>query len=269
MINPAIVELLQRCSAPQAQALSAMKPGIRVASFGKPSLLLPQAYAGSMGLCSSTPSLNRREAGFLSKINTLFQGGFSAYDPLELLKACYSQPIDIEIIDADPEENASLCWDLNHPIPCSWHGRYDLVIDSGTHGHVFSIGTSLLSAAQLPKNGGLLIGALPFYSPNCGFYNINGNCLAELFCPTNGYQLLALVIHGYASSWHSLRGEPAVRIDLAQDLKNADSYDQFLQRVQASQIPASQLNNFNTIYYAALRHTILPITPPQQRKYKG
>lgn len=269
MINPAIIELLQRNSTSHAKATSATEPRIRVMSFGKPTLLLPQGYAGSIGLIPSTQALNSREAGFLSKINALFQGSFSAYDPLELLKSCYSQPIDIEIIDADPEENASLCWDLNHPIPYSWHDRYDLVIDSGTHEHVFNIGTSLLSAAQLPNSGGLLIGALPFYSSNHGFYNINANCLAELFCPTNGYQLLALEIHGYSSAWHSLRGEASVQIDLAQHLKNALSYDQFLQRVQASQIPANRLNNFNTIYYAALRHTLLPITPPQQRKYKG
>lgn len=246
-----------------------MASEILVASFGKPSLLLPQDYAKAVGLSPATQNLNAREIGFLGKINNLFKGDFAAYDPLALFQAVYSQAISLEIIDADPKEDAKLCWDLNHPIPYSWHDRYDLVIDSGTHEHVFNIGTSLLSAAHLPRHGGLLIGALPFYSPNHGFYNINANCLAELFCPTNGYQLLALMINGYASPWHSLRGEASLQIDLGHHLKTANSYDQFLQIVQASQITPDKLNKFNTIYYAALRNTVLPVTPPQQRKYKG
>ena len=269
MINPAIIQLLQRYSAIQAAATSSTESGIRVASFGKPTLLLPQDYAGSIGLHPATQALNNREIGFLSKINSLFQVSFSAYDPITLFQACYSQTIALEIIDADPQEDAKLCWDLNHPIPYNWHDRYDLVIDSGTHEHVFNIGTSLLSSACLPRQGGLLIGALPFYSPNHGFYNINANCLAELFCPTNGYQLLALTIHGYSSPWHSLQGEASLHVDLSHHLQTASSYDQFLQLVQASQIQPNKLNKFNTIYYAALRHTLLPITPPQQRKYKG
>ena len=268
MINPAIIRLLQHFIPTLSDPKSAASQQIRVASFGKPTLLLSEVYAGSIGLSPDNYILNARESGFLGKINGIFHGGFSAYSPLALLKTLYTQAIDLEIIDADPEEGASLCWDLNHPIPFSWHDRYDLVIDSGTHEHVFNIGTSLLSAAHLPQKGGILVGALPLYSSNHGFYNVNANCLAELFCPANGFELLALTIHGYPTPWHSLRGEHSLHVDLAHHLASAGCYDQFLQKIQGCQIHPARLDNFNTIYYAACRHTLLPIVPPLQRKYK-
>ena len=268
MINPAIIELLQAHNAAQTETRSSKRQKMLLASLGKPMLLLSNIYADSIGLTKTNNSLNKREKGALNTVNSLLKGGFSAYELKTLIQSIFSKSVDLDIIDSEHEEDANLCWDLNYPIPYSWHQRYDLVIDSGTNAHVFNIGTSLLSTAQLPREGGLLVGALPFYSPNHGFYNINANCLAELFCPTNGYQLLALNIHGYTSPWHSLQGESLNRFVLTEYLGESRTYDEFLAKVQATQISPKKLDIFNTLYYAAQRHTILPITPPQQRKYK-
>jgi hypothetical protein len=144
-----------------------------------------------------------------------------------------------------------------------------LVLDSGTHEHVFNIGTSLLSAANLPTQQGLIVGALPLYSPNHGFYNINPTCIAELFSPTNGYALLKLKVQSYNSPWHSLKGAAQYSVDLFSLREKVASHDDFLLAIQANRIQPANLSNFNTLYYAAQRTSLIPITPPQQRKYKG
>lgn len=269
MINPGLVQLLQTVGRLPHSRGGHTEPQLRVASFGKPSLILSQTYAESLAIHQYKVLRNEREDGFLASINKQFSSQFQSYDPQRLLSNCFGRSVAIDIIDADPEKLASLCWDLNYPIPTRWHNQFDLVLDSGTHEHVFNIGTSLLSAASLPTQQGLIVGALPLYSPNHGFYNINPTCIAELFSPTNGYVLLELKVQSYDSPWHSLKGTANYSIDLCKLREKITNQDDFLLAIQANQIEPSKLSSFNTLYYAARRTSLLPITPPQQRKYKG
>jgi hypothetical protein len=82
--------------------------------------------------------------------------------------------------------------DLNYPISDSYHGQYDLVIDTGTLEHCFNVGTAFINMCKLanPING-LILTAAPMNKMNHGFWNFSP-CLYADFIEQNNFLLLFL-----------------------------------------------------------------------------
>ena len=192
----------------------------------------------------------------------------SYYDIKKLIDEYYKNNCILDILDNSISEQPTIIWDLNMPIPENFYQRYDILIDSGTHEHVFNIGISLLNAANLIKKNGYVIGALPLYSPNHGYYNINPNCLVELFSPGNGYELEQLSFEANSSPLHLLANKSTNEYELLKKKLSYDSYTKLCDFIQQNSVSYQKLSKFNTLYYVAKRVALLPITPPMQHKYK-
>lgn len=262
MINVQLIKLINKF------VLRKQRP-LDIASFGHPSTLLPQSFSltksrtQNIGLpktCRDTLYVDRLNKSNIDKIK--------AYRLQDIISNYGVSCKNLHVFDIDPSEDPYLCWDLNKPLPQYLHNQYDLAIDSGTHEHVFNIGTSLTSFASLPKKNGIAIGALPFFSQNHGYFNVNPNCLAELFSPFNGYKLHLLRLNCYESPEKSLRGI-ANKSYTIYDCEEHFSpfYDAILQKIQSLSI--EHISKFNTLYYVAEKKIELAIYPPMQRKYKG
>lgn len=78
--------------------------------------------------------------------------------------------------------------DLNFPLPETWRGDYDLVIDAGTIEHCANIGQALMNAAQAVAPGGHVYHGPPLSMLNHGFYNICPTLLFD-FYSTNGWEV--------------------------------------------------------------------------------
>lgn len=98
----------------------------------------------------------------------------------------------LDVIDLAEVRGGELVADLNYPLPASWHGRFDLVMDTGTCEHVFNAGQAFINLASTVKPGGFIVQAVPLSSYNHGFYNVNPTLPADFYCSDNGYELAYL-----------------------------------------------------------------------------
>ena len=200
MINVQLMKLIDRF-------VPRIQNPLDIASFGHPSTLLPQSFSliKSKTLMIGLPEICR-DRSFVDRLNKNHTDKIKTYRLQDVIGNYGISCKNLHVFDIDPNEDCYLCWDLNKPLPRYLYNQYDLSIDSGTHEHVFNIGTSLTSFASLPKKNGMAIGALPFFSQNHGYFNVNPNCLAELFSPTNGYKLHYLKLNCYEGPEQCLRG---------------------------------------------------------------
>ena len=82
--------------------------------------------------------------------------------------------------------------DLNQPIPESYHGNYDCVIDTGTLEHCFNVSTAFINMCKLAKSdNGVILTAAPMNKMNHGFWNFSP-CLYADFIEQNNFILLFL-----------------------------------------------------------------------------
>src|SRR3990167_8813652 len=95
----------------------------------------------------------------------------------------------LSVIDFEKVRGGELVADLNYPLPMEWHGKFDIVIDSGTCEHVFHAGQALLNLANLVCAGGFIVQGLPLSSFNHGFYNMNPTLVVDLYSELNGYEI--------------------------------------------------------------------------------
>jgi hypothetical protein len=53
------------------------------------------------------------------------------------------------VLDASPYEGADTIHDMNTPVPEAWHGRYDVVIDSGSLEDIFNFPVAIANLANM------------------------------------------------------------------------------------------------------------------------
>jgi SAM-dependent methyltransferase len=81
---------------------------------------------------------------------------------------------DIQALDYSDFEGAELTWDLNQPVPDHFHGRFNLVVDSGTLEHVFDVRTALANINRMLRPGGRVLHMSPCNNyANHGFYQFS------------------------------------------------------------------------------------------------
>lgn len=118
-------------------------------------------------------------------------------------------PANVHALDVDEFEGATLIHDLNLPIMSA--AEFDVVLDSGTIEHVFSLKDSLFNVARLTKRGGRTILLSPADMLNHGFINVNAELFRDFFT-SNGFRELALkyiLFPRNARTRHYLQFDPA------------------------------------------------------------
>jgi hypothetical protein len=63
--------------------------------------------------------------------------------------------------------------DLNMPLGVNHHGKYDVVIDTGTLEHCFNVGTAFENMCRMARIGGFIVSAAPMSKVNHGFWNFS------------------------------------------------------------------------------------------------
>lgn len=118
-----------------------------------------------------------------------------------LLKFLGAQRVDS--LDASNYEGASILHDMNQLLPDSYRDHFSVVIDGGTLEHVFDFPTALKNCMEAVVPGGHFIGVTP--SNNLmghGFYQFSPELFFRVFIPTNGFQIVKLLI--YECPWRSV-----------------------------------------------------------------
>ena len=115
---------------------------------------------------------------------------------------------NVDSIDNNGYENATIIHDMNKPLPQKLAHCYDTVIDVGTLEHVFNIGTALNNSAKLCSIGGRIIHILPA-NGFCGhgFWQFSPELFYSLYSAENGFANTDVYV---ANRWHS-KGRYAVR----------------------------------------------------------
>jgi len=97
----------------------------------------------------------------------------------------------LEVSDVVEARGGEVIIDLNHPCSASLHGRYDVLLDSGTLEHCFNIAQAAKNMAELVRIGGCILHGNPMNMYNHGFYNLNPTWYAD-FYGDNGFDVLYL-----------------------------------------------------------------------------
>lgn len=98
---------------------------------------------------------------------------------------------NIYSLDASAYEGADIIHDLNVPVDDSLHSKFDLVLESGTIEHVFSVKDALFNMCRMCKIGGVVVNFSPVDYFNHGFINLNAEILRDCFL-ANGFEEISL-----------------------------------------------------------------------------
>ena len=119
----------------------------------------------------------------------------------------------VSAMDCSKYEGAQLAHDLNHPIDACFHSQFDVIFDSGTLEHIFSLKDALFNVVRLVKIEGLAIHFSPADFINHGFVNLNAELFADFYL-SNGFEQVALKyiatpVHPELVDRHYLEFEPS------------------------------------------------------------
>jgi SAM-dependent methyltransferase len=105
------------------------------------------------------------------------------------LKALGASSVDS--VDIVTGERANIIHDLNTPLPQELHGKYDLIIDSGSLEHIFDIRTAIQCYADATKVGGTLFIDVPANNYlGHGLYQLGPEFFFRVLSPENGFEPL-------------------------------------------------------------------------------
>jgi hypothetical protein len=95
----------------------------------------------------------------------------------------------VETLDFSAYEGASVVLDLNVPVPQSFHGRFDAVIEAGTLEHIFNFPVAIRNLMEMTKVGGMVF--LTTVANNLcghGFYQFSPELIYRIFSAENGFE---------------------------------------------------------------------------------
>lgn len=219
---------------------------IKILSLGYPSVCLPTQYSNQENFKPREPN-NSIERNL--KTNSQIKGfnlEFFEFDHI-LSSLFIDKKFTLEVLDIHSAQYPGIIWDLNKEIPYSYYNNYDLILDSGSLEHCFNIGTAFQNIARMLSLNGMIVSAIPYFSPHHGYYNVNPNLLYEFYCPLNGFKLVDIYCKSSESFYQSLSGT-------AEDL--------FTQKSLSVNINNWRLlpkHSINTIYYISKKiNDVLP-----------
>lgn len=93
-------------------------------------------------------------------------------------------------LDISEYEGADTIHDMNTPVPESWHGQYDVVIDSGSLEHIFNVPCAFANLGNLLKVGGTVFITTPANNQmGHGFYQFSPELMFRVFSGAKGFSL--------------------------------------------------------------------------------
>jgi hypothetical protein len=106
---------------------------------------------------------------------------------------------NVESIDFDSYENASIIHNLNQKIDKAHYNKYNSLIDSGSFEHLFDIKTVLQNYSNLLKtNGNLFISTCANNSCGHGLYQFSPEFFLSVFNKKNGFKIQDIFLEEYS-----------------------------------------------------------------------
>lgn len=162
----------------------------------------------------------------------------------------------ITVLDASPYEGADTIHDMNTPVPGSWHGRYDAVIDGGTLEHIFNVPVAFANIAAMLKVGGTVFLNTPANNMmGHGFYQFSPELMFRIFTAENGFEIRDVLLYE--------AGYPSVELNRKDTVYKVVDPDDAHQRVGLQNTkPVIMM-----VEATKTRDTALFASPPQQSDY--
>ena len=136
----------------------------------------------------------------------------------------YLGATSVTVLDASPYEGADTIHDMNHPVPPSWHGRYDAIVDGGTLEHIFNVPNAFTNIADMLKAGGTVFLNTPANNMmGHGFYQFSPELMFRIFSEENGFAIRHVLL--YEASY------PSVELNRKDTVYEVIDPDQVHQRV--------------------------------------
>jgi hypothetical protein len=167
----------------QTAAVAAFaEPGMRVASFGYPDVIAPEAMLRRI-LGDAYDALRYRDDS-----EDICRRHGMKNRPVPYAESFFALlKMELDVYDIVAERGGEILCDLNKPMI---HVEpYDMVLDVGTAEHCFNIAQAAFNMAGCVKVGGHIIHENPFNAGNHGFYNLNPTWYADFYA-ANGFQLI-------------------------------------------------------------------------------
>jgi SAM-dependent methyltransferase len=131
---------------------------------------------------------------------------------------------DVDAVDASAYEGACFIHDMNLPWPADLPGRghYDAVLDFGCLEHVFDFAQAWRNVAGCVRVGGHVLHALPANNlAGHGFYQFSPELFFNLYQPSRGWELRALMYALPADLRHWWRVASPLQVRRRVNLRNA------------------------------------------------
>jgi hypothetical protein len=97
---------------------------------------------------------------------------------------------EIKSLDFSSYEGADVLHDLNKPIPDSWYGQYDVVIEAGTLEHIFNFPIAVANLMKMTKVGGtIFVSMVTNNLCGHGFYQFSPELVFRVFSSENGFRI--------------------------------------------------------------------------------
>ncbi len=114
---------------------------------------------------------------------SLFRNGFAD----EFIR----QVLDAETVtsfDYSDYQGADITHDFNHPVPKTFHGAFDVLIDGGTMEHIFDVRQVLMNYMEMVKTGGSIFINVPANNLlGHGLYQFSPELFYRVFSHDNGF----------------------------------------------------------------------------------
>lgn len=102
---------------------------------------------------------------------------------------------NVQSIDVSPHEDADIIHDMNYPVDCALHGKYDVVIDGGSLEHIFNFPCTIKNCMSLVKEGGsIFIFTVCNNHSGHGFYQFSPELFFRTFSKEYGFDTKAVIL---------------------------------------------------------------------------
>jgi len=117
---------------------------------------------------------------------------------------------EVVSFDYSDFEGATVCHDMNLPIPEVYQNAFDVVFDGGTLEHIFNFPQAIKNCMLMLRESGLFIAATPANNfMGHGFYQFSPELFFRLFSMANGFRVERMMVFDWpeGGSWYEV-GDP-------------------------------------------------------------
>ena len=114
---------------------------------------------------------------------------------------------EVVSFDYSDFEGATVCHDMNLPIPEVYQNAFDAVFDSGTLEHIFNFPQAIKNCMLMLRQSGLFIAATPANNfMGHGFYQFSPELFFRLFSMANGFRVERMIAFDWreCGSWYEI-----------------------------------------------------------------